>query len=174
MNRLSDLTKKGEGAISPIGTLGLEKLTGRLGTPYEGLPEDYKNAQLADFDRSYNDAKNNLTDQYKALRPNADIESDSAFRKDMMKLEGDWAEKKSNLLAKLEYRNRQDYLNRQAGDIKTALGLDEQTFNRYADLAQLDLDKIMLQTGLDYATASQFKQIFGDFGGMLMQRGLGL
>jgi len=171
---LSEKIKGGDGAVTPIGTLGLEKLTGRLGAEYSGLPEDYKTAQLANFDNAYKDAKDSLVSRYKQLRPGADIETDSAFRKDMMKLESDWAQKKSNYIANLEHQHQQEFLTREAEDMRTALGVDEQTFNRYADIAQLDLDRIMLEYGIDYATAAQFKEIFGKFGGMMMQKGLGL
>ena len=162
------------GAISPIGTLGLEKLTNRLNTPTGTLPEEYKTAQLANFDRAYTDAKNNLIDQYKALRPNADIETDSAFRRDMMKLENDFAKEKTNLLANLEYQNQQSQLTQQAQDIQQALNIDQNTFQKYAEIAQLNLDKIMLEYGLSYGEAQSFKDIFSSFGSLVMQSGLGL
>lgn len=170
----NSLKTSADGSISPIGSLGIEKLTSRLNTQPGSLPEEYKNAQLANFDESYNQAKDNLVSQYKALRPGADIETDSAFRQDMMKLENDFAKQKTNLLANLEYQNQQSQLTQQAADIQTALGVDTNTFNKYAEIAQLDLDKIMLEYGVDYATASQFKSIFADFGSLLAQKGLGL
>ena len=173
VNRLKGMMSE-TGTISPIGSLGLEKLTGRLGESWKGLPEDYKTAIKADYAQPYEDAKRNLTNQYKALRPGMDIENDSAFRKDMSRLEGDFADRISNRMVQLEQQERTNYLNRQAQDIQQALNLDQQTFQNYTEMAQLDLDKIMMKYGLDYATASQFKSIFGNFGSLLAQSGMGM
>jgi hypothetical protein len=92
----------------------------------------------------------------------------------MMKLEKEFAQRKTDLLTKLEYQERTDYLNRQAQDIQTALNLDQATFNNYVQLASMDIDQIMLQAGIDYATAAAFKQVFSKFGELLMTKGLGI
>lgn len=173
VNRLKGMMDE-SGAISPVGSLGLEKLTERLGTGWEGLSDEYKNTIKSDFAQPYEDAKKNLMNQYKQLRPGADIENDSAFRKDFARLEQEFADRIGDRTVQAEQEERTNYLNRQAQDIQTSLGLDQQTFQRYTEMAQYDVDKLMTQFGLDYQSATDFKSIFGQYGSLLMQQGLGL
>jgi len=44
----------------------------------------------------------------------------------------------------------------------------------YMSLAQMDANQLAMNTGITLGEAAQFKEIFGNLGGMLMQRGMGL
>lgn len=164
-----------EGNITPRTQIGQEAMTkaqGLLGQEWTGLPEDYKNSLLADFDRQFEDEEKLLRDEYKRLRPNADVENDSGFKRDVMDLRAKQQETKNNMLAKLEQDEWNQYQVRQRQDIQQAMQIDEQTFNEYASLANADLNRIMMQTGLDYGQAQQFKDIFGKIGGELASSGI--
>ena len=166
-----------QGGLTPrtaIGQQAMQKASELLAQNPQGLPDDYKNAVLADFDERFADEEKLLRSEYKNLRPNADIENDTAFKRDLMDLRQEQTEYKSNTLAKLEQANFESNKKFQRDDIINAMGIDEQTFNEYASLANQDLNKIMMQTGLDYGTAQQFKDMFGQLGGAFVSSGLGL
>jgi len=160
--------------ISELGSLGREKLTGNLNAGYESSPDAYYEASTRRLDEAYDKAEKDFAAQYKGLRPGANVENDSAFSQGINKIRQDRAREKSALAADLDYRRENEYLTRQTQNIQQALGVDEQTMQDYMALAQLDTERLALNTGVSYGEAQQFKDIFGQLGGMFMQRGLGL
>jgi len=160
--------------ISELGSLGREKLMGNLNQGFESTPDAYYQAATSRLNESYDKAEKDFASQYKGLRPGANVENDSAYREGINKLRQDRARETSNIAADLDYRRENEYLTRQAQNIQTALGVDEQTMQDYMALAQLDTERIALNTGVSYGEAQQFKDIFGQLGGAFMQRGLGL
>ena len=174
-SRFASMLEKG--GVTPrteLGQQAMSKASELLAQNPQGLPEDYKAAILADFDKQDREEEEALRKEYKMYRPNADIESDSGFKRDLLELKQEQSEFRKNTLAKLEQANLESNKAFQRQDIINAMGIDEQTFNEYVSLANMDLNKIMLQTGLDYGTAQQFKEMFGQLGGMVLSSGLGL
>ncbi len=166
-----------EGGLQPrtaIGQQAMAKASELLAQNPQGLSEDYKNAILADFDKQDAEEERVLKQTYKSLRPYADVENDSAYNKDLTDLKQEQQEYRKNTLAKLEQANEESNKSYQRQDIINAMGIDEQTFNEYASLANQDLNTIMMQTGLDYGKATQFQEMFGKLGGELISSSLGL
>jgi hypothetical protein len=165
-----------QGGLQPrtaIGQQAMAKASELLAQNPQGLSEEYKNAIMADFDKQDEAEQRVLLQNYKSLRPYADIENDSAYNKDLTDLKQEQQEYRKNTLAKLEQANEESNKTFQRQDIMNAMGIDEQTFNEYASLANQDLNTIMMQTGIDYGQAQQFKDMFGKLGGMFISSGLG-
>lgn len=160
--------------ISELGSLGREKLMGNLNQGFESSPDAYYEASTRRLNESYDKAEKDYAAQYKGLRPGANVENDSAYREGINKLRQDRARETSAIAADLDYRREGEYLTRQAQSIQQALGVDEQTMQDYMAIAQMDTERLAMNTGISYGEAQQFKDIFGQLGGAFMQRGLGL
>ncbi len=171
-----DITSRllGGKGISDIGNLSREKLMGQLNEPYSSAPDEYYNASTRRLDEAYDKAEKDYAAQYQGLRPGANVESDSGYREGLSKLKQDRSREKSAIAADLDYRRENEYLARQTQSIQQALGVDQQTMQDYMALAQMDTERIALNTGISYGEAEQFKNIFGQLGSAFMQRGLGL
>ena len=160
--------------MSELGALGREKLTGNLNQGFSPAPDEYYNAATRRLDEAYDKAEQDFSAQYKGGRPGASVENDSAYREGINKIRQDRAREKSALGYELDYRRESDYITQQAQNIQTALGVDEQTFQDYMGLAQMETEALAMNTGISLAEANQFKEAFGQIGQMFMQRGLGL
>lgn len=171
-----DITSRllGGKGISEIGAMGREKLMGGLNEQFSPVPDEYYNASTRRLDEAYDKAEKDFTTQYQGMRPGADVGGDSAYREGINELRQNRAREKSAIGAELDYRREADYYDRQYQNISTALGVDQQTMQDYMSLAQMDADRIATNTGITMGEATQFKEIFGQLGGYLMQRGLGL
>lgn len=164
----------GDEALSSLGQLGRDKLTGGLNEEFSPVPDEYYNASVRRLDEAYDKAEKDFTTQYQGMRPGANVESDSAYRQGLNEIRTNRAREKSALAAELDYRREADYYDRQYQNIVQALGVDNQTMQNYMALAQMDANNLALNTGISLGEAQQFKEIFGNLGGYLMQRGLGL
>ncbi len=49
------------------------------------------------------------------------------------------------------------------------LRLDTAQFQQYSQLAQLNMAELMIKTGIDQQTAMDFKTLFGNIGGQMLQ-----
>lgn len=164
----------GDEGFSEIGKLGREKLTDSLSSEFQSVPDEYYNASKRRMDEAYDKAEKDFAASYKGLRPGANVENDSAFQQGINKIRQDRARETSALASELDYRRESDWLTQRTTDISTALNLDQQTFADYISLAQMDAERLATNTGISIGEAQKFKDIFGDLGGMFMQRGLNI
>jgi len=160
--------------ITEAGQLGQEALKNRLTSQFEPVPDEYYNASTRRLNESFDKAEENFAKQMQGLRPGSNIQNDSAYRQGLNKLQTDRSEQASAIAADLDYRREGDWLTRRSQDITTALGLDQQTFGDYLSLAQMDSQRLALNTGISMADAQAFKDIFGELGAMFMKRGIGV
>lgn len=116
-----------------------------------------------DFDMIDARERERLIGTYKSLRPGADYESDSSFRRDIQELERNQALRRSDALAKyrMEFIANQLQMSR--------LELEQLTI-----LANADIATIAAQLNIDAQAAAEFKEAFGTAGGMMLQGGLGI
>ena len=122
-----------------------------------------------------------LRTEYKGVRPGADIESDSAFRRDIMKGRERFANERSAMRNELafnregEYNKRLDsYYNNKMQYLTSTLQMSQADIQNYAQLAQMDTARLMSQFALNKGEASRFQELFGDLGKMMMQQGTGM
>ena len=160
--------------ISELGSVARDKLLSNMGEEFTSTPDAYYEAATRRLNESYDKAEKDFAAQYKSLRPGANVENDSAYREGINKIRQDRARETSGIAADLDFRRETEYLNRQAQSIQQALGVDRQTMQDYMALAQLETAVLAMNTGVSINEAEDFKKIFGDLGGMFMQRGLGL
>lgn len=152
---------------SEVGKLAQARLSEQLTVPsYGGLSESLKGDMRRTFDRR----RNEVASQFKLYRPNADLATDTAFRQAMQDIDRDEA----GSIAQAEQQDRQQFEGNRRTDIASALGVDEQTLNELVNLAQLDVDELTIQLGIDAADAQAFKERFGQLASLFGTKALGL
>lgn len=165
----SDLASRiGEGG-SPAYDLGFGEASRILNAPTQDVPDEVFAASERSIDEGLADNLTNLRNTFKALNPTANVENNSAFVEQKQRLERDAELAKANLRAQVSF----DYVNQQMArrvqTMQTVLNLDQAQFDQYAQLAQLDVYELMMKTGIDAQTATEFKQLFGNIGQVLLQ-----
>lgn len=101
--------------------------------------------------------------RYKSLRPGADIESDSNFRRDLIELQRMQGARRADAMAKYRFEM-----------IQQNLQMSQAELAQMQEMAQMDVQMIMGQMGLDYADAQKFKDTFSRLGDSLITQGLGI
>jgi len=81
----------------------------------------------------------------------------------------DQAEKEK---AQLEFQYKQQQQANKIVTMQELLRLDQSQFTQYAKLAELDVSELMMQTGVDVQTATEFKQLFSGIGESMIQGAL--
>jgi hypothetical protein len=126
-------------------------------------------------------AEKNLRTEYKGVRPGADIESDSGFRQDVLKMRDKFAKERMALNYELAYNREKEYNSRIDDYYKTKsnyltniLKLDNDMISQFSELAQNDQNWLMANAGLTAQQAQNFKDLFADLGSHMMKSGLGL
>jgi len=148
---------------SPLGELGQGALSERLTTPYAGLQENVRSAITQPFSR----LREQTASQFRQFRPDADLATDSAFRQAM----ADVDRQEADAVAIAEQRELERFSGQRTQDISSALGVDSQTLNTLTQIAQLDVDQIMIQLGIDSADAQAFKERFGNIAALIAGSG---
>jgi hypothetical protein len=160
--------------LSDIGQLGREALTSNLSGEFSPASDEYFSAATRRLNESYDKAEKDFTTQFQSIRPGSDVGGDSAYREGINKIRIDRARENAGIAAELDYRRESDYMDRRYQEIQSALNVDQQTMNNYLALAQMEDNNLALNTGITLGEAAQFKEIFGNLGEMMMQRGVGL
>jgi len=101
--------------------------------------------------------------RYKSLRPGADIESDSNFKRDLFELQRMQGQRRADALAKYRFEL-----------IDKNLQLSQAELAQMQNLANMDIRVIMDQMSLDYADANRFKETFSRIGNTMITQGLGI
>jgi len=116
-----------------------------------------------DFQRIEEKETQDMIARYKSLRPGADIESDSNFKRDLMELQRMQGQRRADALAKYRFQM-----------IQQNLQLSQAELAQMQDMAQMDIQIIMGQMGLDYDDAQKFKDTFLRLGDTMITQGLGI
>lgn len=116
----------------------------------------------------------NISKQYKAVRPGADVAGDSAYRKDIMEAQERARNTRAANRDALTFQYTQQQLQNKYNTMVQALNLDTSQLNQLVELAQLDIGQIMLRTGISAGEAQQMKQLFGDLGQLSAAKNFGL
>lgn len=98
--------------------------------------------------------KRELDALYHSARPGTDYTTDTNYQRDLGLMDKSIQDNMSNSLASAEGQ------------------FSSQEQSRLTDLAQLDISSLMMHTGLDFQEAQQFKQMFGQAGGMFLTKSL--
>lgn len=103
-----------------------------------------------------------LYQRYANLRPGSSPEEDSNFKKDLTDLQQTQFDRRTNKLAELRFQNASQQM-----------GLNMQEAQELQIVAQMDIDEVMMQFGLDYDKAMQLKEMVSGVGDQFMANGLG-
>ena len=142
--------------LSPLGQLGQQQLSARLSSPFGGLEQGVESSIRDTFSQQ----RRNLISQFKAIRPNADLTTDSAYRQALFELD----QQEAQAIGTAKETSFQNFQNTRTQDIAQALGVDQQTVETLAALANAEIATIMAQLGVDAAEAQQFKQTWSNLG----------
>ena len=154
-----------QGYASDIGRVANTRLDEQLNRPYTGVSEGVQSA----IRRPYQEERIQEARNLKAYQPGFNLDESSYQQAIAPSLRGE-----ADALALAEQRNRETFESQRRQDIQMALGVDENTFQQLSDLANLDVQQIALQAGIDFEMARQFKETMGSLAGLFATRGLGL
>ena len=149
------------GLGGPLGPTMLAKIKELLDQSQQGMTGEEEAAILRDLEQSEQDELDYVIDQYKNLRPGADIESDSAFRKDVGRVREKWGRVKQDSVAKARRQIREDYTRNLLNAVQVGQRSGEFTTGMLSDLSSMDLNRLMTQFGLNLEQAQQFRSLFG-------------
>ena len=163
LESISNLRNSAGQPLSDVGRLATTRLSEQLSAPYGGLQSGVEQSIRNTFERE----RERVISQFKAIRPNADLTSDSAFRQAMQEVDA----READSVAQANQQEHTRFQGQRTQDIATALGIDTQTLNTLVELAQLDVAAIVAQTQLDAQAAQQFKDTFSNIGTLIATQG---
>jgi hypothetical protein len=105
-----------------------------------------------------------LRNEFKAVNPNANVENNSAFLDKKQELIERSRFQRQAARDELSFQHEQEQLGRKFQTMQVALNLDQAQMSQYVQLAQMEIDQLMLQYGIDAQTAANFKEMFSDLG----------
>ncbi len=156
-------------ALSPLFEAGQRELLQDLADPTQAPPEEAFARGDAIIQEDLEDQIENLRNQFKALNPNANVENNSAFLAEKSRLEERARERRAQVRDAASFQFVREQLQRDLQEIQTALNVDAAQTEQLIRIAQLDVAEIVNQYGLELQEAAEFKQLFGDFGQLLVQ-----
>lgn len=106
-------------------------------------------AITANYDNELEQARQNLMDRFRYLRPNSDISNDTQMQQAMRELEADYAEKRANVLTSAQ------------------LGLSTQQTQMMGELANFDINTLAMKAGIQAQQAKEFKDMMSSLGYMV-------
>lgn len=114
-------------------------------------------------------ALQNYTNHFKSIRPGADFQNDPEFLRGYTEIENKYDQIRVAQRDQMQFEYNQQQLQQKYQYMVQALGIDQYQMQQYVQLAQLEIDQLMLEYGLSVEEATQFKQMFGDLGQIMMQ-----
>ena len=169
---------------SPLSNWATTQYTDLMNRPepkYTPLSDEMYEAAVRRNKEEETQSEKALRAEYKGIRPGADIEGDSGFRKSLMENRQKFGNERMAINTELGYARENEYNQRLDDYYKTkgsyllnTMKLSQDEVNMYGQLAQMDRERLMTDYGLKAGEAAQFKQLFGDVSQLLMSSGLGM
>jgi len=156
----------GEDGGSPAFNLGFGEAERQL----EGEPGTIPPAVLAEIDLRRDEEIEALTNRFRSGQGGGAISESDTSR--FGTLRNDIVKKFEALKQQTEFAYQNAQEDRRVQVMTTALNLDRAQFEQYTQLANLQIDELMIKTGIDAKTATQFKTLFGNIGGKLIDNAL--
>ena len=169
---VEELRSRAEAGGGPMAQFGGEKLKGLLGQQFQPLNQPEIDASLRQLNLEQTKAEDQVRDLYRNIRPGSDPSSDSSFRRDVQEVQDQFARAKSDTVATRTRDVKSQFDQQRLAQIQLALGADAQEMSQLSEIAQLDINQIMAQLNIDYASALNFKQVFQELGGNLLLSGM--
>lgn len=147
----------GQGGVGPLDPAITRELLELLGGEFQPMSEDEIAAIMRDIEKSEQDELDFIIDQYKNLRPGADIESDSSFRRDLGEVREKYAKLKQDALAKGRRDVRGEFNDTMLKTLGVATGQSQFTNESLANALSARLN---LQNTGRTSLLNQFSQVF--------------
>jgi hypothetical protein len=141
--------------------VGRRTLTTAPGEP----PEEQFRAVDRQIDEALADNIESLRNTFKSLNPGADPENNTRFAEEVARLQRDAAQLKSEARGNAVAQQIQDQLR----VMEDFLNIDRAQTQQLVQLAQMELDELVFNTGLSAQEALEFKQLFGGIGEMVLR-----
>ena len=159
-------SKMGAEGGSPAYNLGFGEASRILNAPFGEVPQE----MFDPIDLRLRDEITALEDRFRSNQQSGAMsESDTS---QFGRLRAQLVDQANKEKSQLEFQYRQQQEANRINTMQTVLNLDTAQFNQYAQLAELDMAELMMKTGIDQQTATDFKTLFGNIGGQMIQKGL--
>jgi len=166
-----DLRSKVNSGGSPLRQQATGQLSSMMNEQYNPLSQPEIEASLRQLELDQKTSEDQVRDLYRNIRPGTDPSSDSSFRRDLGEVQDRFARAKADQLATRTRDTKSIFDNQRMAQIQQSLGADDNQMNQLAQLAQQDINQIMTQLQMDYASALNFKEVFQSLGGQLLLSG---
>ena len=148
------------GLAGPLNATLLSRLKEMLDQPISNLNSEEEQAILRDIDKSEQQELDYVMDQYKNLRPGADIESDSSFRRDVGEVREKYARVKQDALARARRQVRDDYTRNLLNSLQLGQRAGEFTTNQLGGLNDNEIERLAAQFGLNFEQSQRLRDTF--------------
>ena len=155
----------GEGG-SPAFDLGFGEAQRQL----EGEPGTIPPAVLAEMDLRRDEEIEALENRFRINQQGGGISESDTSR--FGELRGDIVKKFEALKQQTEFDFQREQEGRRVQVMQTVLNLDQAQFEQFTQIANLEIAEIIERYSVDVRTATDFKNLFGNVGGALIQSGL--
>ena len=148
---------------------GSAELMSKLGTTPDAPPESAFVRGDQVIDQELTDRLKNLEQQFKAATGNADVSNNSAYLREVQRIQQESAEKRAAVRDEISFQFTREQLARDLQEVELALNLDKSQTEQMIRIAQLDAEAIAVNYNLDLREAQDFKNLFGNFGQLLFR-----
>ena len=149
--------------------MGMDELTRGLTTPMGTPPDTAFTAGDMEAQKQLTDKLNTFDNYWKSQRPGADFQNDSEFQAQRQKIINEHSAERTAARDELSFQYNQQQLQQKYQYMTQALNIDQAQMQQYVQLAQMDINQMMLEYGIDVQTATDFKQMFSDLAGIQLQ-----
>ena len=151
---------------------GMKELLGVLGQNMGEVPTNAFTLGDTKGEEAKQKALANYVSQWKGIRPGADFSNDPEFVRGYNEIQKQYDDERVMQRDQQQYQYLQQQMEQKKQYMMQALNVDQAQIEQYVQLAQLNVDQLMLEYGLSVGEAQQFKDLFSDMG-QLAAEGMG-
>src|SRR3990167_1625218 len=149
-------------------------LNQNLSKQFNPLTQPEIDSALRQYKISREQQRKQILDLYRNVRPGSDPTTDSSMERDLNLFDEQTAIGESDIVASKSRGAEQSFNQNQMQNIQAQLGANSNEMEQLQQIAQLNIDQIMSQLGLDYTQASLFKETFVGLGQDILGSSLNL
>jgi len=165
---INQLRSQIQGGGTALGQQARGRLGEDLSKEFDPLSEEELQAATRQLDRDEEESINAVKDVFRNARPGSTPDTDAAFAKELDRVRSSFSERRADTVAQLTRTTETDFLNRRRQQIQDSLGASDAELDQLAALAQLDINTIVTQHGLDVDQARFIKETFSGLGANLL------
>ena len=140
-----------------------------LGRPMGGVPENAFTLGDMENEEAKQVAIQRFINGQKGRRAGSDEFNDSFMNDQIGKIENFYDAKRAAQRDQTTFEYNKQQVQQRYNDTSLALNMDQNQMQSAIQIAQLEVNELALQYGVDVATAAAFKKLFGDMAGLMAQ-----